>query len=1406
MMFDTTVRRAGFLLSGLLCLLLALAGTAMAQGDNDQLEVTDIRIVNLRGNTFAVTWRTNQATSDNMLKLGFSPGALTEIREDQLAPPSLIHYVETGLLDLDSTYYYVVSSEGVEGASSPVGYDSVITQQQSVPSQGALILGSVIDAKSRQPLRNVIVRSYYRWSRQGTEGVIVDSTMWQADLTNADGEFDFNMGNFRRYNGGASPYYPGATWLFLEILSQTSGKIATDSVFLTFPVSDLGQSQTIPPFEVTDERIVTRNGRITATGPVISNGRSASVVNITVLDEDNDPLPNVAVELLVGHERGVTIRQPQTTTDRNGQAWGLVYSTVAEIKTISVINVTSPDTLDHLPLDSVAIVQFIPELTANIADDTVAPFIYFTTILGHTENSSLPYQIIANAVDNYWMDLSLIYRINDGSFADTLQMLNPDSAHIYTGAIPPQSFNSLVSYLVLATDSAGHRASRPDSIHLGDETVGPYMFQVLEDIGELVPKLGITLTTNATTTTNSSLPVRINTWIHSKVEINAVVVKYRNVNAGTPWFDLPMDNFGAHHWADIPPHGVGSKIDYFIQVTPMEGEVERDRRLAPNNSSSYTYEVVTSGTLGTISYADTTDQLGVPSVTSPSRASAVADFDEDGFLDVVVANYGGVNKAYYYNNALGLQDVTSIAFGGQENNNTTHVAVADVNADDYLDIIFANDGGQNRLLINNALGQFDDMTFEFSEGTEKTFMPEEEWGTNCIVTADFDGDGDMDLYAANGKNSGELNRLLFNDGNGVFFDSSDVKLDNAPTLQSVWAIVADVDNDEDPDVVVINRTGDHYWMRNTGRGVMSYRAFPTGSSSNARSGDMADVDGDNDLDLVIGQGDLTQNELFLNDGKGIFTLDISGRLPAESEETYGVKFFDANTDGYMDLLYLNRGQNNSLLINNSLGFFVEPPVGLMREWSSNSRHASVADFNNDNRVDLFIAEEHRKNTILFSRNYDPDAADQPSPFNLLAPSDRDTVNTTNVEFVWNASVAADSTEELKYSFILAVDSLLSSGSVVGSTDNLTDTSFVQGPLTDNTRYWWKVFAQGSGPSVSSIQTHSFVLMTTHQGNGPEFFVLINRNPVFSGHVTAYIIASEPLLTNPTVAFNNETVAAVSVSGGTIFRAHYVTRSNFLLTVSGFNLSGVVGEYSNLFSSTLASSTLASRAVTPDRRAWIELPASSDMLRLLASTNEPVPDGKLKEAIGTLEGVSDRDLRSMVEVESYSFTAMEGGLGRGAKIYIDGDGVENPEKMAVCRLEKQGWQALPTVFDPDTGRFSASVSQDGTYALLAFGSGSSQLPRAGKFNLGQNSPNPFNPSTFISFFVPGDEPVDGFSLKVFNLRGQVVSTLIQGIVRPGNHTVQWTGRADNGRELPSSVYFYRMSAPGTSITRKMVLLR
>lgn len=1393
------------LLPALLWLLLALPGQTAAQQD-DELQVYDVRLSNYGGNNFVVTWRTNQPTNDNELLLGLEPGALTQVRRDTLQPPSQIHFVQVTQLAIDSTYYYKVRSDEAEGAGSILGYDSVLTRLPPFPSLGGNLQGTVVDAKTREPLRNVIVRSFYRWTRVLETGTLIDSTMLYAVLTNADGKFVMNMGNYRRFDGSNAPYFAGQTMLFLEILSQDQGEVR-DSVLLTFQANDVNEFQVLGPYEVADQRNQARNGYIRATGPVLNNGRSASVVTVTVLDADNVPIPNVEIELRATPDRGISYFQPQTPTDRNGQVWGLVYSNVAEIKTISAINVTSPDTLDHVALDSLASAEFIPELNADIARDTVAPFFYFTTEYPNTQDVNGPYQINAKVVDNFWFSTDLLYSTQAGSYEDTVRMVNvPNTNDEYTAGIPGQPFNTAVGYIIVATDTAGHVASRPDSVH-SSQFVAPYTFDVLSDIN-IVPELGITLTTDALTTTNTILPVKIESWIHSNVKINSVVVKYRNISNSDTFFDLKMQNYGAHYWTEIPPRSAGSRIEYFVQVTDSLGNVERDRRRAPYLNASFSYDVVSPGSLGEVTFVDTTDQLGSLAAL-PSRASVVADFNEDGYLDVVVANYGEINNAYIYNKVIGFADQTASVLGVQSRDNTTHVAVADVNADDYLDLIFATDNGQNRLYINNTRGRFEDMTFEFADSDGNTFMPEDDWGTSCIVTADFDGDGDMDLYVANSRQGGEQNRLLFNDGRGVFTDVSATRLSNEPALQSIWAIVGDVNNDNRPDVVVINRASEHYYMRNEGNGILRYHALSSGTSANARGGDLADVDSDGDLDLVVAQSDFTMNELYLNSGFGEFTRDNTGRLPAESDETYGVRFFDANADGFLDLYYLNFGQANRLLVNDQLGNFEDAYVGLMPTWSSNSRHASVADFNNDNRVDLYIAEEQRKNTMLFSRSFDPNGADLPSGFDLQAPGDGDTVNTTTVSFVWNASTSQDSTDTLVYDFLLSLDDQFSMSSLVASQDNLTDTTLTVSPINDNTRYFWKVFVRGkSGYPVSSNQTHDFMLLTTHQGSGPEFFVLINRNPVFAGHVTAYIISSEQLLTNPTVAFNNQQVAAIQVGTNNIYRAHYTTRSSFLLTISGRNLAGALGEYSKTYSSSLASTRLAVRALTPDRSAWLELPASAadDGVRLLASTNQPVGDDRLKEAVSELAGSLGGDLRSMVEVLSYTFTLLEGAIGTGARVVIDGKGVEDPGRMAVCRLEERGWQPLPTIYDPATGTFSAAVDRDGTYALLAFGPGSSRLPRASSFSLAQNSPNPFNPSTFISFTVPGDEPVEGFSLKVYNLRGQVVSTLVSGTVQPGSHSVQWSGKTDGGRDVPSGVYFYRMSAPGAVIMRKMVLLR
>ena len=102
-----------------------------------------------------------------------------------------------------------------------------------------------------------------------------------------------------------------------------------------------------------------------------------------------------------------------------------------------------------------------------------------------------------------------------------------------------------------------------------------------------------------------------------------------------------------------------------------------------------------------------------------------------------------------------------------------------------------------------------------------------------------------------------------------------------------------------------------------------------------------------------------------------------------------------------------------------------------------------------------------------------------------------------------------------------------------------------------------------------------------------------------------------------------------------------------------------------------------------------------------------------------------------------------------------------------------------------------------------GSPGAQLPRA--FSLGANYPNPFNPSTTISYSVAGNAPVR-VVLRVFNLRGQTVATLVDRVTAPGEYSVEWDGTDSGGAKLSSGVYFYRMTAGDFSFTRKMVLLK
>ena len=88
-------------------------------------------------------------------------------------------------------------------------------------------------------------------------------------------------------------------------------------------------------------------------------------------------------------------------------------------------------------------------------------------------------------------------------------------------------------------------------------------------------------------------------------------------------------------------------------------------------------------------------------------------------------------------------------------------------------------------------------------------------------------------------------------------------------------------------------------------------------------------------------------------------------------------------------------------------------------------------------------------------------------------------------------------------------------------------------------------------------------------------------------------------------------------------------------------------------------------------------------------------------------------------------------------------------------------------------------------------------------LHRNYPNPFNPTTTIAFDLAVESIV---SIDIYNIRGQKVRTLTNEIYGVGSHSVEWNGQDENGREVSSGVYFYRMNAGEVNDVRRMVLLK
>jgi len=144
---------------------------------------------------------------------------------------------------------------------------------------------------------------------------------------------------------------------------------------------------------------------------------------------------------------------------------------------------------------------------------------------------------------------------------------------------------------------------------------------------------------------------------------------------------------------------------------------------------------------------------------------------------------------------------------------------------------------------------------------------------------------------------------------------------------------------------------------------------------------------------------------------------------------------------------------------------------------------------------------------------------------------------------------------------------------------------------------------------------------------------------------------------------------------------------------------------------------------------------------------------------------------------------------------------NGKNLYIAHLKDGRWFPLSSYFDEEMKTISAFITSLGTYQLRYNRENEITVPL--EYNLYQNYPNPFNPSTTIKFSLKRNEFV---SLKIYNILGQEIKTLLRSYKEKGIHTVVWDGTDSKGKPVASGLYFYRLRTGNFSKTLKLIITR
>lgn len=432
----------------------------------------------------------------------------------------------------------------------------------------------------------------------------------------------------------------------------------------------------------------------------------------------------------------------------------------------------------------------------------------------------------------------------------------------------------------------------------------------------------------------------------------------------------------------------------------------------------------------------------------------------------------------------------------------------------------------------------------------------------------------------------------------------------------------------------------------------------------------------------------------------------------------------------------------------------------------------------------------------------------PEYFDLLSPANDDTVRNLTPTFKWNSSFDPDIGDTVHYQIHISTSYYFNAVYTDTFYTGQDTTITLPDSLEQVTRYYWRVLASDRWrQSTFSTQKWNFYVPDL---TPPSFTIGILQNPILTDDIDIYAIPSEPLIEGSmqtiVISTSRDSVAMSNIDQiNRVYQGDYNFTNGGTLTlkVSGLDVWNNFGETDKSIAVQLVKPSDGGLLTSVDGQVNILFPydaVNSSVYFTIINKDVTHESSQALKSIPSLEPIG----------YGYTLGPVPFSLSQKAILtfrYADEELLGYDEmKLGIYIRNESGWQYVNSWVDVDNNIVQAEIQEMGEYRMFWNSNASISLSLIpDEFKLLGNSPNPFNPETTIRFDLP-----KGFqgpmTLKIYNLLGKEIKTLMDEIGKGRRYSIKWDGRDNQSSQVPSGVYIYRLQAGRFNDSNKMLLLR